>query len=107
MYSLLLSEMESKENTLMLNVDTLEEYNHYGAGKYMISAVQHMQTTKDFDEFDQKIKKCQNRESFNDCSTKNLLEETLEECNCIPFSLGIIGVSIIKNKQIPEIMSKL
>ena len=37
---------------------------------------------------DQNIRKCQNQESYDNCTTKYLLENLKIECGCLPFTLS-------------------
>ena len=57
------------------------------------------------------MRKCQNEESFENCTTRQYLERVEEECNCIPYRLrnclipceGIYAdVTILKSSEIDE-----
>ena len=59
----------------------------FGEGSYALSAVKQITVTEDFMELDQNQKKCQTKETFEDCKTKLYLGKLEKECNCIPYRL--------------------
>ena len=59
----------------------------YGEGSYAISAVKEMKVTDEFLGLDVNTRKCQNKELFETCTTRQYLENIREKCNCVPFPL--------------------
>ena len=46
-----------------------------------------MEITDDYLGLGQDITKCQNMESYDDCTTRKYIETVKEKCNCIPFAM--------------------
>ena len=46
-----------------------------------------MRTTANFDKYKERIKKCQSRETFEECSQMKLLNYLKNQCECIPCNL--------------------
>ena len=59
----------------------------HGEGSYAISAVKEMKVTKDFLKLDENDRKCQNKESHTECTSKQYLDSVMRQCNCTPFAL--------------------
>ena len=59
----------------------------YGEGTYAISDVKEIKVTDEYLGLDENIRKCQNTEAFEDCTTRNHIETVRETCNCVPYSL--------------------
>ena len=58
-----------------------------GEGTYALTAVKLIEVTNDFLDLAVDEIKCQNKESFEDCTTKLYLKSVEKECNCIPYRL--------------------
>ena len=58
-----------------------------GEGTYALSAVKEIKVTDDFLSLDMATRKCQEKESFEDCITMQYLRRVEQECNCIPYRL--------------------
>ena len=58
-----------------------------GDGSYAISDVKQIEVTEDFLGLDDSIKKCQNTEPFEKCTTRHYLDTVREECKCIPYAM--------------------
>ena len=72
----------------------------HGEGTFAISDVKEMKVTEEYLGLDENIRKCQNRESFEECTTNNYIDTVLKKCKCVPYSLkGFLSnrVDIFKN----------
>ena len=49
-----------------------------------------MSTTDDFDNFPDDVKKCQNKETIEECSNRKLMKEAAKQCGCLPAALNHI-----------------
>ena len=58
-----------------------------GEGTYALISVKEMAGTESFFELGEKIRKCQNRGTSEDCLAKDFLQKSLKKCNCTPFRL--------------------
>ena len=58
-----------------------------GGGHYALHAVKEIKVSEDFLELDMETRKCQNKESFEDCSTRMYLEELEDKCHCVQYKL--------------------
>ena len=70
-----------------IHLNNIEEFVHFGGGKYEMSAVKVISTTPEFNKFEEAVKGCQSRCSVEDCIKQNLLKLTTGNCSCIPFHL--------------------
>ena len=64
-----------------------------GEGEFDLNILKEVEVTNSFMGLPLDDRKCQNEENFLDCSTRNHLENVLENCGCLPMSIG----SFIKN----------
>ena len=68
----------------------------YGEGTYAISEVKEMRVTDEYLGLDENIRKCQNMETFEDCTTRNYIDATVKNCKCVPYSLkGILTNMVV------------
>ena len=74
----------SIEDLLKIHINTINPFTGYGKGHYIITHVKQMSTTKDFDNFPEDVKKCQNKETVEECSHRKLMENTAKKCGCLP-----------------------
>ena len=54
---------------------------------YGLTSLKEIKVTEDFLELDMKSRKCQQRETFESCTTRKYLEKVVQECNCVPYRL--------------------
>jgi hypothetical protein len=59
----------------------------FGEGSYALSAVKEISGTDNFLKMDEGVKKCQNRESLQECQATQYMRKGLEECKCTPYEL--------------------
>ena len=76
-----------RKRVATIHLNTLEEFSNLGGRKFEMSSVKIMRATSEFDKFNERVKKCQNRESRAQCMQQNLLNDTIKYCSCIPFHL--------------------
>ena len=59
----------------------------YGDGNFAISDVKEVKVTEEFLGLDDSTKNCQNREPYENCTTRHYLETVQLKCNCVPYAL--------------------
>ena len=57
-----------------------------------------MKVTDDYLGLDEDVRKCQNIEPFENCTTRQYLDSVLRQCNCIPYALKDFSKSIMVGK---------
>ena len=63
-----------------------------------------IQVTDEYMGLDENIRKCQNKETLEDCTTRQYIDTIQKECNCIPYSLkGIMGLNLVDQNSINTI----
>ena len=80
-----------EEYTAKIHLDFLEPYTGYGGGKYIMSAVKEMDTTRDFNTFTEDIKNCQNEQTIEQCAQEMLRMQEASLCNCSPIHLQFLN----------------
>ena len=58
-----------------------------GEGNYALYAVKETKVTDDFLGMDETIRRCQNVEKYEDCTTRKYLTELENDCHCVPYGL--------------------
>ena len=58
-----------------------------GEGTYALTAVKEIDVTEEFLGLDTETINCQNKELFEDCTTRQYLEKLQQECLCVPYRL--------------------
>ena len=59
----------------------------YGEGAYAISAVKKIEVTDEYLGLDEDVRKCQNLEPFENCTTRQYLQAVQNECNCVLYPM--------------------
>ena len=77
----------TKVAQLYLTIFLIAPLELHGEGNYALNVVKEIKITDDFLSLDVKTKKCQNKESVRDCSTRKYLKKLEENCNCVPYKL--------------------
>lgn len=57
--------------------------------KYYLNVIKEITVTDSFLSMNKDIKGCQ-EESFNDCTTRIYKNTLMNECQCLPFQLGLL-----------------
>ena len=60
----------------------------YGGGNYKLSAVKEIKGTDIFLNMNDEKKGCQNKETLEECTSKQGLKKILDQCGCIPYKLA-------------------
>ena len=79
----------------------LEPLTFDGAGSYTLSNVKEFDVTDGFLSLGEKVTNCQNKESFEECETKEFFRVAREKCNCVPFSLSHL------NRTVDQILTRI
>ena len=66
-----------------------------GDGQYNLNILTEIKATDDFIGLDKEVRKCQNRETYDDCRSKEYKKKIKQTCGCIPLSIGIIGKVLV------------
>ena len=59
-----------------------------GEGEFDLNTIKQVDVTDSFMGLPMEDRKCQNEENFVDCTTRHQLENILENCGCLPMSIG-------------------
>ena len=66
-----------------------EPFSLIGEGEYNLNVLKEIKATDSYLGLDQDVKKCQNDEPLFNCTTRKFIKAILEECKCLPSSLGL------------------
>ena len=58
-------------------------------GQYNFLSLKEIVVTDSFMGLDRETKNCQNVKAYDDCKTKSYVENTRQECGCLPLSLRL------------------
>ena len=61
-----------------------------GEGQYNLNILKEIKCTSSFNGMNQGIRKCQNKESFDECKTRQYEEVLRKNCGCIPFEIRLL-----------------
>ena len=64
----------------------------HGEGSYAITDVKEITVSDDFLGLDETIRKCQNIEPLENCTTRQYLDIVKKQCKCVPFALHTFGI---------------
>ena len=57
--------------------------------EYNLNVVQEFTVTDYFHTMDREVIECQDEETFDDCVTKNMVDDIQDNCNCLPLNIRI------------------
>ena len=84
-------------------IQTLQRFESYSAGGYVIKNVKKMTTKRNFFSLNENIRKCQD-EQYEVCKMNAFIAAVNEKCRCVPLSLAevfsSVQVFLIKHKAI-------
>ena len=60
-----------------------------GEGEYNLNILKEVEVTESFNELDEKVRGCQNKETYDECTTRHNIEETRQKCGCLPFAIRL------------------
>ena len=67
----------------------LEPVKLIGEGEYNIDVLTEIKVTESFLALDKNIRKCQNEEPLNNCTTRHYIDILLKKCGCLPPSINL------------------
>ena len=65
-----------------------------GDGQYNLNILKEINVTESFIGLAKDVRNCQNIETYDECTTRHLLDKMRENCRCLPLSL--IGTDKVK-----------
>ena len=54
----------------------------------LLSDVMEIKVTDEYMGLDEEVRNCQNKEPFENCTTRQYLETVQNQCNCTPYALS-------------------
>ena len=81
---------------LFVNTHFVEPLTFVGEGEYNINAIKEIKVTDSFLELDSRTRNCQTEEIYSDCSTRNFMNGVLEQCGCLPFTMGLLHIVSVR-----------
>ena len=63
----------------------------HGQGQYNLNNLRNIEVTKSFLGLDEDAKKCQNKESYDNCTTNYYHDNIRKKCGCLPLTINING----------------
>ena len=67
----------------------LESVVLVGEGEYNLNVVKEIEVTESYMGLDQDVRGCQNKEPYDDCTTKIYMDTIIEKCGCLPSNIRI------------------
>ena len=67
----------------------LDEVSLSGEGSYNLNILKEIKVTESFNGLDEEIKKCQNVETYNECTTRNYIYQFKRKCGCLPLAIRL------------------
>ena len=65
-----------------------------GEGSYNLNVLKEIKVTESFNKLDEDVKKCQNVETYDECTTRHHMKELREKCRCLPLALSDSEVDV-------------
>ena len=69
--------------------DVSEPLDLMGEGEYNLIALKEIKITDSYLGINQNVRKCQNEEILHNCTTRHYLDDLLDICGCLPFSINL------------------
>ena len=60
-----------------------------GEGEYNLNIIKEEEVTESFLGMDQSVRGCQNEEHYDECTTRQYIENMREKCGCLPLSIAL------------------
>ena len=60
-----------------------------GEGEYNLNIIKEEEVTESFLGMDQSVRGCQNEEHYDECTTRQYIENMREKCDCLPLSIAL------------------
>ena len=71
------------------NVFTVDPVQLTGEGEYNLNIIKYEEVTESFLAMDQSVRGCQNEEHYDECTTRQYIENMREKCGCLPLSIAL------------------
>ena len=63
-----------------------------GEGTYAMTLVKEVKATEDYLGLSENTRKCQHKESFQECTSRQYMDAVEKKCNCVPYRLRDFAV---------------
>ena len=60
-----------------------------GEGQYNLNILKQIDVTDSYLGLDQNVRGCQNYEPYDNCTTRNYIENLREKCGCLPLAIRL------------------
>ena len=68
----------------------------HGEGSYAISDVKEIKVTEEYLGLSEDVKECQTKEPYQNCTTRQFLQNAIGKCNCIPYGVkNLLGTNVV------------
>ena len=65
-----------------------------GEGEYNLNSLKEIQVSDSYLELDPKIIKCQKKEPFYNCTTRQYLNTFMRDCGCLPVNMWVSSTEV-------------
>ena len=65
----------------------LDDFIMIGEGEYNVDDFRQIDVTESYLSLDPNVKRCQNKESLHDCTTRHHMDTIIGQCGCLPLNL--------------------
>ena len=62
-----------------------------GEGEYNLNDLKEIKATESYLGQDVVIRRCQNEEPYNNCTTRQYINTILGQCGCLPFNMRLLN----------------
>ena len=80
---------------MTLQIFLAEPLKLQGEGEYNLDVVKEVKVTDSFLSMDEEDRGCQNKEDYQDCTTRHYIDQVKKTCKCLPLYLKIVDKVII------------
>ena len=77
------------KNTLFVVLNYADSVQLNGEGEYNLKSIKQEQATESFLGLDKAVRGCQNEEHYDECTTRQYIENMREKCGCLPLSIAL------------------
>ena len=75
-----------------------------GAGDYNLNSIKLEEVTESFLGLDQDVRGCQNEEHYDECTTRQYIENMRGKCGCLPLSIALSDQVILHSFLYSQMM---
>ena len=68
---------------------TVDPVQLTGEGEYNLNIIKEEEVTESFLGMDQSVRGCQNEEHYDECTTRQYINNMREKCGCLPLSIAL------------------